>query len=477
METQGGYILAGRFGGLKMKLLFALTALVPFAFAQNSGASDQFIETFEPTAPTNNTLTRKQLVDIGINAIAKRLNVPVTEIKARSHHNDIAGITHVYVDRVISGIVVRNQEASAHIKNAQVIALTGSTMSQSSSSTAGSQTQFIADESDPNVISPEAAQNIAANRFKLQPVGTPELVLMHHKKGGLIKVYEVKLMDEHNDIVKVISIDCKTGKIVFENKLSKGFTYKAIPLPNENPTAIRKIVNPENKIASRLGWSSADSTSGNNVIAKVWSTNYELKQVNGVFAGAFKATEEPTTLSNIKAALANAFYVVNLMHDITYQYGFDEEAGNFQQNNFNKGGLGGDPIEVSIQDGRNNNNAEFIVSPDGTTGKLNLGIFALTSPKRDGALDNGIIVHEYAHGVTGRLSGGRRTVQCMNGAAPDALDEGWADSFSFMLSTKPTDTRARNYGPGTYILNRPSGVRKYLYSTSLSTNPLKCINI
>ena len=34
------------------------------------------------------------------------------------------------------------------------------------------------------------------------------------------------------------------------------------------------------------------------------------------------------------ASLTNLFYINNMMHDIWYQYGFDEESGNFQENNY-----------------------------------------------------------------------------------------------------------------------------------------------
>ena len=38
-------------------------------------------------------------------------------------------------------------------------------------------------------------------------------------------------------------------------------------------------------------------------------------------------------------------YANNIIHDVLYQYGFDEAAGNFQENNYGNGGLGGDPVQ------------------------------------------------------------------------------------------------------------------------------------
>ena len=56
--------------------------------------------------------------------------------------------------------------------------------------------------------------------------------------------------------------------------------------------------------------------------------------------------------NSVPAAVANAFYWTNTVHDIQYKYGFDEAAGNFQVDNFGRGGIGGDHVAVEIQDFR-----------------------------------------------------------------------------------------------------------------------------
>ena len=40
-----------------------------------------------------------------------------------------------------------------------------------------------------------------------------------------------------------------------------------------------------------------------------------------------------------------------MVHDLTYQYGFNEAAGNFQVNNYGRGGVGGDDVRCEAQDG------------------------------------------------------------------------------------------------------------------------------
>ena len=39
------------------------------------------------------------------------------------------------------------------------------------------------------------------------------------------------------------------------------------------------------------------------------------------------------------------------MHDLFYMYGFNEEAGNFQDDNGGHGGKGGDAVIANAQDG------------------------------------------------------------------------------------------------------------------------------
>ena len=52
-----------------------------------------------------------------------------------------------------------------------------------------------------------------------------------------------------------------------------------------------------------------------------------------------------------------------MYHDLLYRLGFDEASGNFQMDNFGKGGLGGDAVICQAQDGSGTDNAsEFCVA-------------------------------------------------------------------------------------------------------------------
>ena len=53
-----------------------------------------------------------------------------------------------------------------------------------------------------------------------------------------------------------------------------------------------------------------------------------------------------------------------------YEVGFTEKAGNFQSDNFRRGGKGGDPVLAEAQDGNDVNNANFAIPPDGLSPRM-----------------------------------------------------------------------------------------------------------
>ena len=92
---------------------------------------------------------------------------------------------------------------------------------------------------------------------------------------------------------------------------------------------------------------------------------------------------------------------------------------------------------------------------------------------RDGALDNGIIAHEYGHGVSSRLTGGPNTVSCLNN--DEQAGEGWSDFWTLALTAKASDTPTLPRGIGTYVVFQDPdgpGFRTFPYTTDLELNPL-----
>ncbi|KAF9446064.1 hypothetical protein P691DRAFT_674389, partial [Macrolepiota fuliginosa MF-IS2] len=67
--------------------------------------------------------------------------------------------------------------------------------------------------------------------------------------------------------------------------------------------------------------------------------------------------------TNLSAVADSAFHVMNVMNDVSYQYGLRDEQGNFQNNNFGRGGVQTDSVQVSVNDTSGVSNANFATPP------------------------------------------------------------------------------------------------------------------
>lgn len=267
----------------------------------------------------------------------------------------------------------------------------------------------------------------------------------------------------------------------------------ALPLENPNdgqglPNSQTLVKNAADTVASPYGWHDIDGlpgheftdTQGNNVAAQE-DTNADdvggfrptgKKPAKFNFDYTFDPQQEPAGGVNQSVAIVNLFYWNNIIHDLFYHYGFDEASGNFQENNYGHDGLGADAVQADAQDGAGLNNANFGTPPDGLRPRMQMFNFNLTTPYRDGDLDNGIIIHEYGHGISTRLTGGPSNVGCLDNA--EQMGEGWSDWFTLVLTAKAGDTGAKGRGVGTYVLGQPldgPGIRRVRYSTDMNIDP------
>lgn len=96
------------------------------------------------------------------------------------------------------------------------------------------------------------------------------------------------------------------------------------------------------------------------------------------FDFAMDLTQAPSTYKD--AAATNLFYFCNYIHDVCYTLGFTESAGNFQTNNFGRGGNGSDAVQADAHDGSGTNNANFSTPGDGSPGRMQMYVF--TGPTR-----------------------------------------------------------------------------------------------
>ena len=238
--------------------------------------------------------------------------------------------------------------------------------------------------------------------------------------------------------------------------------------------------------ASPDGWipDGANTTTGNNVDAFV-DRNFDgqpdrprpVGNPNRVFDFPLDFTLEPTNY--IDASTVQMFYWVNWYHDRLYELGFTEAAGNYQENNFGRGGLGNDSIIAYVQAGADfgiANNAFFAYAPDGVNGQIAMFVWDGPNPDRDGDLDADVILHEATHGTSGRLVGAGVGISALQTAG---MGEGWSDFYALSLNSQASDDPDAAYAAGGYVTYRLAGllqnyyfgVRHYPYCTDMTKNP------
>ena len=290
---------------------------------------------------------------------------------------------------------------------------------------------------------------------------------------------------KHNEYGESVLSSKKVATVPTKEEAEAAFmpnSYNVYPVPIESPShGNRSIVtNPANAVASPFGWHDTNGnagaeftiTRGNNVWAQDDSNgnNGTGFSPNGggslEFDFPINFNQAPSAWR--EAAITNLFYWNNIIHDVFYQYGFDEASGNFQENNYGNGGAGSDSVNADAQDGSGTNNANFSTPGDG--GNPRMQMFLFTNPTRDGDLDNVIIAHEYGHGISTRLVGGPSS-NVLGGS--EQMGEGWSDWFGLMLTMREGDVGTTGRGVGTYAVGEPTtgnGIRPTPYSTNRSIN-------
>ncbi|KAF4430473.1 prepro-neutral protease [Fusarium acutatum] len=273
----------------------------------------------------------------------------------------------------------------------------------------------------------------------------------------------------------------KTDEVVGVVDYVNEATYKVYPWGVNDPSKGSRttVTNPWNLEASEFTWLSDGSnnyttTRGNNGVnpsgGSSYLNNYRPDSSSLKFEYDYStSTTTPTTYRD--ASIAQLFYTANKYHDLLYLLGFTEQAGNFQTNNNGQGGVGNDFVILNAQDGSGTNNANFATPADGQPGRMRMYLWTYSTPQRDCSFDAGVVIHEYTHGLSNRLTGGPANAGCLPGGESGGMGEGWGDFMATAIHTTSKDTRASNKVMGDWVYNNAAGIRAYPYSTSLTTNP------
>lgn len=215
--------------------------------------------------------------------------------------------------------------------------------------------------------------------FRQSP--SAERVLVARQSGALEQGFLVTTWTKKGNKLHQSVVD-RTGSVAASELRTASDRYNIYP---NSPLAGTQIVVPGpggGNAESPEGWLQGPQTTkriqGNNVEAYL-DQDADNKPDGGgtsVTSGNFLAdsdlTEAPTTNENENVSVQNLFYLNNVVHDALYSHGFTEAAGNFQEDNFGKGGKGSDSVEAESQDGSGTDNANFATPPDGQNPRMQM---------------------------------------------------------------------------------------------------------
>ncbi|HEX9979990.1 MAG TPA: T9SS-dependent M36 family metallopeptidase [Flavobacterium sp.] len=225
-----------------------------------------------------------------------------------------------------------------------------------------------------------------------------------------IDALDGKLLDKHDMVIScnfdsphkhsaAVHVNTEFTKNFFRNSNSivdiQSGSYRVIPFniesPNHGPRQL--LVSPHDPVASPFGWHDTNGIAGNEYTFTRGNNAWAMEDANGndgtgasPDAGASMVFDYPYGGTSVQAstyqnaAITNLFYMTNMMHDVWFHYGFNEQNGNFQQKNYSgfvQPGFGGDTVVADAQDGsalepQNINNANFSTPVDGTRPRMQM---------------------------------------------------------------------------------------------------------
>jgi cysteine-rich repeat protein len=582
---------------------------------------------------------RRERAALGLGADA------LDEVVVQSRHRGRRGTTHLALRQQVDGIDVFGGGAVVAVDAAGRIVALGRRLVPELRSRIGARHPALSPEQAVERAAVHLGLGVQPLRVAHRPGGPARGVvfeggdlsrdaipvkLEYVESGGAVRLaWNVVLRTPEGAHWWNLHVDATGGEVLRRDDWIDRDSYLVFeqPLMSPDEGAQSQVTSPADPVASPFGWHDTDGapgaefsdTRGNNVSAQEDAdgddaAGYRPDAPGLAFHFPVAGGLQPSGYRD--AAIANAFYWSNLLHDVHYRYGFDEPAGNFQLDNRGNGGLAGDPVQVDAQDGADVDNAQFGTPPDGFEPRMDLflweqapaprldvaappavagsyavgkaffgagtlglsgevvraldaangagpsttdacspltnagavagrlalidrgtclfvekvanaqaagaigviivnnvaspplinmlgvapdlvvpvvsvsladgsaiaaqlgaGVVAsIVSPAdRDASLDSGLIVHEYGHGVSNRLTGGPGDVSCLDAPESQGMGEGWSDWWALVFTARAEDAPEDPRSLAPYLLGEPPsgpGIRNFPYSSDLGVSPL-----
>jgi hypothetical protein len=410
--------------GLAIVVAFAFAfALVPGSMsATRAAGSDPFSVAVEYLGKhaEDHGVTAADVAGVAVTSQYRTAHLGVTHVNLNQRVQGLEVFTgHVTVNVADDGRVVFAAGSLADT----AIASAAAKIEATDAVEAAAEALDLGETSDVRVISEEggAAQATVVSRAGVSDGPIAARLGWQPTAAGLRKAWQVVIDSSSSDAVWNATIDAESGQllasddwtdydkvddlaarlgrpgnrrllapfaaaaatIVPPSTVNDGSSYRAYQVPNESPNdGPRTLVqNPADAMASPFGWHDTDgipgpeftSTQGAAAHAYLDQDDSETPDVGYLTDGGpgldfdFPAdlTEHATNYRD--AVVANLFYMNSAFHDLLWRRGMDEPAGNFQANNYGRGGLGGDYVRAEAADGSGTNNANFSTPSEPTT--------------------------------------------------------------------------------------------------------------
>jgi len=357
------------------------------------------------------------------------------EIYITDHYTS-GGITHTYFKQSIGGVPIYNSPGAIHYKDRSNV------ISKIGFYSAGKSVQITKSTS---ISAMDAINAVARNQNRtidgplmLEDVETAWMTdyFVDANTGEILLEQSLTLECNHGDAGH--DHEGCTHKTIHKSKTKKynaaammANTYEVYDWPVESPNFgdRSQVTEPWllNAIASPNGWHTYDgqsftTTRGNNTDAYLDDDN----------------TDSPT---GGDAARAEGGATLEFIFPLD---------------------VNGDPADYKLC------NANFGTPSDGSNPRMQMFL----CNGRDGDYDNGVIAHEYGHGISNRLTGGPGASGCLSNQ--EQMGEGWSDFFGAVMTIEDGDMGADSRGIGTWLFGQGpngGGIRPHPYSTDMTVNP------
>jgi extracellular elastinolytic metalloproteinase len=306
-----------------------------------------------------------------------------------------------------------------------------------------------------------------------KPLPAHLIIFLQPAKPRLAWHIVATFLDYTDQYVIIVSADDQPGEILYcistlHHANARGNVYELSPglrprtiVSFPRPIADYPVMPSAPLVGFPVEWVLDGKTVGNSTRATLGFGNETL--TGNVQDGV--VVFDPQNDSGDEQKLLNIFYFCNYMHDFLFMLGFDEASGNFQQVNFTNTGLGGDPVRARAHPGAVRGTANMATFPDGQPPVMNMGL--VTSTNRHTAFDADVVFHEYVHGLTNRLVGGRLNTSALDEPQSSGMGEGWSDYYA--LTVNGFVTGREKTATGDWIVNDPRGIRQAPYDDNYPT--------